>query len=132
LHPLAYVYASSVWFEIRRGGRSRSNVVFSCHSARSNGQKLDTGSLSPAEWNPEFTPPGHDIINVWPETSQQKVIEAHLARAKSEFDLQQFNQDTLRRHMVATGQQLFDHMISKGYFEKLTREEVERIRQQPI
>jgi hypothetical protein len=132
LHSQGQMYATSIWFEIRRAGQLRSKAVFGCHSVRTNAQILNCGSIAPNDWIPELIPPNHNILNIWPEASPVKIIESHRNRIRCEFDLQQLNEDTVRQQVLVSSQQLFDYVITKGICAPLTQSEIERIRRNSI
>ncbi len=121
-------YATLVWIKIRLGAFERSETIFACHSLLSTGKVLTTAPTRPAVWIPQLIPPDVTIVRLPPSTTPEETIRSHrerLCQASSKPVL--LNITSLQGHMLVTAQQLYDHLISKGYYRQLSDVEVNRL-----
>jgi hypothetical protein len=124
LHSSGCSYATIVWFRIGLGQLSKAKTSFSCHSQRTDGTYLDTGSLAHNENIPELVPPGFELRNVGPGASAEEVMRAHTDRLDTESRLERFDANSLQQHLLTKLQTIFDFLVCKKFFVALTDTEV--------
>src|SRR5262249_25052157 len=127
LEPSGYCYATVAWFRISRGAIFKSRTTPACHSYDLKGNALHTTPPDPGEINLSIRPPGAEFQLLPSGTSVERLIGAHLQRIESSRDLVQFDARSLRRHTLELAQRVFDHMVTKGHYVRLSNEDVERL-----
>jgi hypothetical protein len=121
-------YATLVWIKIRLGAFERSETIFACHSLLSTGKVLTTAPTRPAVWIPQLIPPDVTIVDLPPSTTLEETIRFHRERLReAPCRPTVLDASSLEGHMLVGAQQLYDHLISKGYYRKLSDAEVKRL-----
>ncbi len=131
LDPAGTTAASVAWFRLRVGGQTAEKVAFACHSTRGDGVELDTGAMPDAHWMPELIPPGRDFLRLPDGTPEAAVIAAHRDRIRDCRDVRRFDGDSLKVHSEQLLRRLFDFLIERGFYARLSAAEVRRLAASP-
>ena len=125
-------YATLVWLKLRLRSFERSETIFACHSLLPNGDVLSTAPVRQAIWIPEMIPPGVKLNRLPESTPPEEVIRAHRDRVRlPPMAAQLLDENSLRGHMLQSAQRLFEHLVGKGYYRRLSEAEVGRLKSMP-
>jgi hypothetical protein len=126
LDPSGLIFATVVWMRLTRGSLTRSTVIIACHSLDLRGNQLTTGPIAPEHWNPELIPPFHEVLRLPIQTRPSDVLATHQVRIES-AKLVRLDRESLSRQVLQSIHQLFDFMVQKGYYVKLSQREIEQL-----
>ncbi len=126
-HETGLVAAMAVWFRIQLGQQINQRVVFGCHSFDESGVQLSTGVVADHDWISEMIPPNQHTFRLAAATSDATVIEAHLDNVAARADLMEFDSESLEQQLLVKSQELFDHMIERGFYVPITTAELKRL-----
>lgn len=113
-------YATLVWLKLRMRGFERAETTFACHSSLTSGEVISTAPVRQAIWIPELIPPGVHLMRLPENTPPEQVLQSHRQRMQSLASAPRvLDQNSLRVQMHQTAQQLFEHLVGKGYYRKL-------------
>jgi hypothetical protein len=122
------IYASVAWIRIQLNAFDRAESTMSCHSLLPSGMTLTTGAISQNRWIPEMIPPNVSITRL-PETSTlSEILRTHRERLRNQSQAPvRFDEQALQAQILTTMQALYDHLIVKNLYRKLTQAEVNRM-----
>lgn len=121
-------YATIVWLKIKLGKLERSDTIFACHSTLQTGGELTTASLPRDLWIPEMIPPETTVSLLPKGAPQHEVIRAHRERlASPQFKPNLLDAASLAEYLLSSTQRLYDHLINKNLYRRLTDAEVSRL-----
>lgn len=122
------IYASVAWIRIQLNAFDRAESTMSCHSLLPSEMTLTTGAISQNRWIPEMIPPNVSITRL-PETSTlSEILRTHRERLRTQNPAPvRLDENALQAQILATMQALYDHLIGKKLYRKLTEAEVNRL-----
>lgn len=122
------IYASVVWIRIKLNAFDRAESTMSCHSLLPSGMTLTTGAIRENRWIPEMVPPSVSITRL-PETSPlPEILRTHRERLQSQSPPPvRLDENALQAQILTTMQALYDHLIGKKLYRKLSEPEVKRL-----
>ena len=122
------IYASVVWIRIKLNAFDRAETTVSCHSLLPSAITLTTGAIRENRWIPEMIPPAVSITRL-PETATlTEILHTHRERLRTQSAAPvRLDENALRSHSLTTMQALYDHLIGKKLYRKLSEPEVKRL-----
>jgi hypothetical protein len=119
------LYASIVWLRIKLGAFDRAETTLSCHANLESNLILNTSAARNHITIPEMIPPGVSITRLPETTPFAELLRIH-RQSISNSNSRPVRMDVaaLQTHVLSTMQRLYDHLIAKKLYRRLTEAEV--------
>jgi|GEM_PF-6713717 hypothetical protein len=126
-------FANIAWMQVAVKESTNSTTIFGCSSVLRTGTVVRTQIGDPRTFTPEMLPQNYDVSVSLAETTPHELMARHSQRLKNESEkLLEFTDQTLRDYLNRAAVEAMDHLISKGFYAKLTDDEANRLCEQPV